>query len=290
MIRDLIRLARPHQYTKNLFIFLPAFFAFQLAQPETLVSASLAFLAFSLVASAVYVLNDWVDRYDDAQHPEKSHRPIASGQIKTKTAFIFLSLLMIVGGGLAYQLSFEVFSLLLTYLVLNLAYSLKLKHLAIIDVVIISSGFVIRLFVGAAATSVTLSHWIIVMTFLLALFLSLAKRRDDVLIYLRTDRKMRKVVDGYNLKFLDSAMMMTASITILAYILWSISPDVAQRLGTENLYLSAVFVILGVLRYMQIAFVEEKSGNPTKVLLRDHFIQLTLVGWIGVFIWMLYIS
>lgn len=289
MIRNLIRLARPHQYSKNLFIFLPAFFAFQLTQLETIVSTLQAFFAFSFVASAVYVFNDWVDRFEDAQHPEKCHRPIASGRIKAPAAFGFMGLLLLGGGATAYFISIHVVALVFVYLVLNLAYSLKLKHIAIIDIVVIASGFVIRLFVGAEASQVELSHWIIVMTFLLALFLSLAKRRDDVLICLRTDQKMRKVIDGYNLKFLDSAMIMTASITIVAYILWSISPVVAQRLGTDNLYLSAVFVVLGILRYMQIAFVEEKSGNPSKILLRDRFIQLTLVSWLSVFIWILYI-
>lgn len=290
MIADFIKLARPHQYTKNLFVFIPAFFAFQLTNPALLLNALMAFVAFSLLASAVYVFNDWVDRFEDAQHPEKCHRPIASGRIKAPQAFGFLALLLLGGGFAAYLVSVEVFALVSAYLVLNLAYTLKLKHIAIIDIVIIATGFVIRLFVGAAATQVELSHWIIVMTFLLALFLSLAKRRDDVLIYLKTDQKMRKVIDGYNLKFLDSTMMMTASITIVAYILWSISPEVAQRLNTDNLYLSAVFVVLGIMRYMQIALVEEKSGNPSKVLLRDRFIQLTLVGWVGVFIWVLYLG
>jgi 4-hydroxybenzoate polyprenyltransferase len=236
MTVDLIKLARPHQYTKNLFIFIPAFFAFQLTNPAMLVNALMAFVAFSLLASAVYVFNDWIDRFEDAQHPTKRNRPIASGRLKAPQAFSFLILLLISGAVSAYLVSVEVFILVLFYLILNLAYTLKLKHIAIIDIVVIASGFVIRLLVGAEATQVELSHWIIVMTFLLALFLSLAKRRDDVLIYLKTDQKKRKVIDGYNLKFLDSAMMMTASITIVAYILWSISPEVAQRLNTDNLY------------------------------------------------------
>ena len=290
MIVDLIKLARPHQYTKNLFIFIPAFFAFQLTEPGLVANAAIAFIAFSLLASAVYVFNDWIDRFEDAQHPEKRHRAIASGRVKAPVAFGFLALLLLGGGSAAYLLSVEVFTLVLAYLVLNLAYTLKLKHIAIIDIVVIASGFVIRLLVGAEATQVELSHWIIVMTFLLALFLSLAKRRDDVLIYLNTDQKMRKVIDGYNLKFLDSAMMMTASITIVAYILWSISPEVALRLNTDNLYLTAGFVVLGILRYMQIALVEEKSGNPSKVLLKDRFIQLTLIGWVSVFVWVLYLG
>lgn len=290
MLKDLLRLARPYQYSKNLFIFIPAFFAFQLTDIQLMIKASMAFIAFSLAASAVYIFNDWIDRHEDARHPEKSTRPLAAGRIKAPVAFSFLALLLLSGSIVSYMVSPSVFFLVLTYLILNLAYTVKLKHIAIIDIVIISTGFVIRLLVGAEATQVDLSHWIIVMTFLLALFLSLAKRRDDVLIYLKTDQKMRKVIDGYNLKFLDAAMMMTSSIVIVAYILWSISPEVAERLNTQNIYLTAVFVVLGILRYMQIAFVEEKSGNPSKVLLRDRFIQLTLVCWVGVFVWLIYLD
>ncbi len=289
MLKDLLALARPHQYSKNLFVFIPAFFAFQFTNIELMSEALLAFIGFSFLASAVYVFNDWIDRHEDAQHPEKKSRPIAAGRIKAASAFSFLALLLCLGGITSYLVSLEVLLLVLTYLILNLAYTLKLKHIAIIDIVVIATGFVLRLLVGAEATQVDLSHWIIVMTFLLALFLSLAKRRDDVLIYLKTDQKMRKVIDGYNLKFLDAAMVMTSTIVIVAYVLWSITPEVADRLNTQNIYLTAVFVVLGILRYMQIAFVEEKSGNPSKVLLRDRFIQLTLGGWLSTFVWLIYL-
>ncbi|CAB1275729.1 UbiA prenyltransferase family protein [Candidatus Nitrosacidococcus tergens] len=289
MIHHLIKLARPYQYTKNLFIFLPAFFGFQITNTETVIKATIAFIGFSFIASAIYIFNDWIDRQEDARHPQKYTRPLASGQITTSTAFGFLILFLLSGGYILWYVSLKTLLITIIYLILNFAYSLKLKHIAIIDIVIIASGFVIRLFVGAEATQVVLSHWIIVMTFLLALFLSLAKRRDDVLIYLNTDQKLRKVIDGYNLQFLDLSMIMCASIVILAYILWSISAEVAYRLHTDNLYLTSVFVLLGVLRYMQITFVEERSGNPSKILLRDLFIQFTLMGWIGAFIWILYI-
>jgi magnesium-transporting ATPase (P-type) len=134
--------------------------------------------------------------------------------------------------------------------------------------------------VGAEATGVLLVNWIIVMTFLLALFLSLAKRRDDILIYERTNNKTRKVVDGYNLTFLDSSMVMAAAIVIIAYIMWSISPEVAVKHGSQNIYLTSVFVLLGIFRYLQVSFVEEKSGSPTKVLIQDNFIKAVLLGWI----------
>lgn len=274
-----IKLARPRQYTKNLFILLPALFAFKLTDLHTVWSALIAFISFSFLASAVYVLNDWIDRFDDAQHPVKCMRPIASGKIQATSAFLFMLFLFLGGVTLGLSLSVSVFMLLITYFCLNLAYTFKLKHVALIDILIIAIGFVIRLFVGAEATEIVLSHWIVLMSFLLALFLSLAKRRDDVLIYIKTSKKMRRVIDGYNLKFLDSSMNVTASVIIVAYMMWSISDEVVQRMNNENLYLSSFFVIVGVLRYLQIALVDENSGAPEKILTKDWIIMMSVLGW-----------
>jgi 4-hydroxybenzoate polyprenyltransferase len=193
---------------------------------------------------------------------------------------VLFGLFLFAGGSLALCLSLSVVYLIGLYVVMNIAYSCRLKHMPIIDIFIISTGFVVRLFVGAEATGVLLVNWIIVMTFLLALFLSLAKRRDDILIYERTNNKTRKVVDGYNLTFLDSSMVMAAAIVIIAYIMWSISPEVAVKHGSQNIYLTSVFVLLGIFRYLQVSFVEEKSGSPTKVLIQDNFIKAVLLGWI----------
>jgi 4-hydroxybenzoate polyprenyltransferase len=288
-LKDIILLARPHQYVKNLFIFLPAFFAFKLHQSELFVNASIAFCAFSLVASSVYVLNDWLDRFEDAGHPEKCQRPIAAGRVNFHTAIVVFFALLLGGMLLSVTISISVFYLICLYFILNIAYSLKLKHIPIIDIILIATGFVVRVFVGGEATHITLVNWIIIMTFLLALFLALGKRRDDVLFYLKTNNRTRRVVDGYNLVFLDASMVMTASIVILAYILWSISPEVTAKHESQYIYLTSIFVFLGVLRYMQIAFVEEKSGSPTKVLLKDLFVQCTLLFWIGSFVWILYL-
>ena len=291
MLKEFIELARPHQYIKNVFVFLPAFFAFKLHHIQVIFTAGITFAAFCLAASGVYIFNDWIDRYDDQKHPEKCHRPLASGQIQSSQALICATLFFLPGAiVIAAFAGPMVLSLLVLYIILNIAYSLNLKNQPIIDITCISLGFVIRLLAGAKATNVLLSHWIIIMTFLLALFLSLAKRRDDILIYNTTNNQTRKVIGGYNLKFLDASIIMTGSITILAYILWSISPSVMAKLTSPNLFLTSIFVFLGVLRYMQIAFVEEKSGNPTKILLQDVFIQLTLIGWLGSFIWIIYID
>ena len=287
-IAALIKLMRPHQYIKNLFIFLPIFFALKITQTDLLLDALLAFISFSLAASAIYTLNDFRDIEDDKDHPKKKNRPLASGAISKSQAIVIMSLLFVLGFTTMAFLSLEATGILAAYVLLNIAYSFSLKHVAIIDVVIIAIGFVLRLFVGSAVTGIPLSMWIVVMTFLLALFMALAKRRDDVLIYMETGKKMRKVVDGYNLQFLDTAMAIMASIVIVSYVMYTTSAEVILRINSPYLYLTSLFVVLGVLRYLQIAFVLGDSGSPTKIVLKDRFIQLVLVGWIASFAWILY--
>jgi 4-hydroxybenzoate polyprenyltransferase len=279
---------RPHQYIKNTFIFLPLFFALKITDLHLLIQALIAFIAFSLVASAVYILNDYQDIEDDRQHPTKKERPLASGAISKKQALGIMAFLFVSGFALMASVSLVATAIMLAYVVMNIAYSLRLKHIAILDVVIIAIGFVLRLFVGSAATDIPLSQWIVVMTFLLALFMALAKRRDDVLIYMETGKKMRKVIDGYNLQFLDTAMAIMASVVIVAYTIYTTSPEITEKFHTHYLYLTALFVILGILRYLQIAFVHLDSGSPTKIVLKDRFMQLTLLGWLVTFTWILY--
>ena len=286
--KNIFKLIRPHQYIKNFFIFAPLFFAAKLVDSHLLLSTVIAFVAFSLAASAVYVFNDYIDIEDDRRHPKKKDRPLASGAISKSQAIIIMSVLSLSGLGLMFSISTEATAIALAYVVMNIAYSLHLKHIAILDVTIIAIGFVLRLFIGSVATGISLTSWIVVMSFLLALFLALAKRRDDVLIYLDTGKKMRKVIDGYNLQLVDTAMAIMASITIVAYITYTISSEVVTRVNSEYLYLTSLFVILGIMRYLQIAFVMQESGSPTKIVLKDRFIQLTMLGWVSMFTWILY--
>ncbi len=279
---------RPQQYIKNLFIFLPLFFALKISDTELLTNAFIAFIAFSLTASAVYVLNDYHDIEEDRQHPTKRDRPLASGAISKVQALGIMAVLFVAGFGLMAMLSLQAVMILLAYVIMNIAYSLYLKHIAILDVTIIAIGFVLRLFIGSAVTDIPLSMWIVIMTFLLALFMALAKRRDDVLIFLDTGKKMRKVIDGYNLQFLDTAMAIMASVVIVSYTIYTTSPEVVTRVHSQYLYLTALFVILGIMRYLQITFVLKDSGSPTKIVFKDRFIQLTLLGWIITFAWILY--
>ena len=279
---------RPHQYIKNLFIFLPLFFALKITDPALLTNAIIAFIAFSLTASSIYTLNDYHDIEEDRQHPKKKNRPLASGEISKSQAIVIMAVLGIAGFSLMALLSVKAVGIMAAYVVMNIAYSLYLKHVAILDVVIIAIGFVLRLFIGSAVTDIPLSMWIVVMTFLLALFMALAKRRDDVLIYLDTGKKMRKVINGYNLQFLDTAMAIMASVVIVSYTIYTTSDKVVERVHSEYLYLTSLFVILGIMRYLQVAFVLKDSGSPTKIVLKDRFMQLTLIGWVLTFAWILY--
>ena len=288
-MKNIFKLIRPHQYIKNLFIFLPLFFAGQINNVELLIDALSAFIAFSISASAIYILNDYLDIEDDLQHPKKKQRPLASGAISKKSAIVLMSVFFILGISLMGLLSLQALVILGAYITLNIGYSFYLKHIALLDVTIIAIGFVLRLFVGSTVTGIPLSMWIVIMTFLLALFMALAKRRDDVLLFLNTGKKMRKVIDGYNIQLIDGAMMIMASVVIVSYLLYATSIEVVQRLNSNYLYLTALFVILGIMRYLQIAFVELDSGSPTRIVLKDKFMQVTILAWVLSFAWIIYL-
>ncbi|MDT8337597.1 MAG: decaprenyl-phosphate phosphoribosyltransferase [Sulfurimonas sp.] len=282
-MREIIKLFRIHQYIKNLFIFLPLLFSFSFSDTQDNLSVLVAFLLFSLLASSVYIFNDLLDINEDRAHPIKKNRPLASGSVSKSTAISFMLILSLTSLGISLLFNTGLFTVLLLYFVLNIAYTLKLKHIAILDIFIIATGFVLRLFAGSSVIDVTLSMWIILMTFLLALFLALAKRRDDVLLSLE-GQETRKNIDGYSLEFVNASMVLMAGVVIVSYLMYTISPEVEGRLGTEHLYLTSFFVILGIFRYMQITFVEEDSGSPTKVVIRDRFLRLTILFWLFSFV------
>ncbi|MEM7654671.1 MAG: UbiA prenyltransferase family protein [Bacteroidota bacterium] len=283
------QLLRPHQYFKNLLLYLPAFFALRITEQAVFLRVTLAVLGFSLVASAVYILNDYLDREADALHPTKKHRPLASGVISGRNGLILMVVLLLVGIPGFWKLSPTAFYLVSGYVFMNVLYTFRLKHIPILDIFVIALGFLIRISVGAmvAKPFIPLSMWIELMIFLGALFLALAKRRDDVLLA-ADGKKVRKSISGYNLEFINGAMMIMASVLIVSYISYTISPEVQDKLGSDQLYLTVFFVLLGVLRYMQITLVEENSGSPTKIFLKDRFLQFTIIGWILTFGWLIY--
>lgn len=289
LLRPYLKLLRLNHWIKNLFIALPAFFGEQLLHTQVMVQVGITIISFCLIASAVYIWNDFFDLKEDRKHPVKKNRPLAKGTVSRVGAGALMTALLIGGLLIAWRLDRPVLEYCTFYVLLNLIYSIKLKHVALIDIFIVAFGFVLRLFIGAAASHAPLSMWIILSTFLLALLLVLGKRRNDLLIYHADGEVTRKVVKGYNPELLHAAMVMTAAIVVICYVMYTVSPAVMERLGTPNLYMTAIFVLFGVLRYLQITFVEERSGSPTKILLRDRSIQLTVLGWILTFAALIYL-
>lgn len=283
-----VRLARPHQHVKNVFVLLPLFFAGGIGEMDLLAPTLLAYAAFSLAASGVYVLNDLHDVEEDRVHPHKQTRPIAAGEVSAREAGAASAALVIAGLGLAAWISFPCFCVIAGYVLLNLAYSLRLKQISLLDVTLIATGFALRLFMGSFAAGIQLSHWIVVSTFLLALFLALAKRRDDLVLRARTGQTVRIAAKGYSADMLNSALTLVAASVVVAYLQYTTSEEVTARLGSDLVYLTTFFVIMGILRYLQITFVHEQSGSPTRVLLRDRFTQLNLLAWGASFALLLY--
>ena len=278
-VQNLIRLARPRHYAKNLLILAPLFFGLEFENIALLQQSLLAFVAFSLAASAIYSFNDLIDAESDRRHPVKQNRPIAAGQVSPQVARIFMLALLIGAWGITLWLPNRVILWIGLYVVLNLAYSIRLKHMAILDVFLISLGFLLRLEVGSTATGIPLSTWIVLLTFMLALFIGLAKRRDDILLK-NSGKTARAAIDGYNMDFVNHGMAVMAAVTTVAYIMYTLSPQVEARLHSEHIYLTVIFVVLGLLRYMQRALVENDTGSPVDILFRDRFIQLTVLGWV----------
>ena len=287
-MKNYIDLLRIPQWSKNLFIFLPLFFALHLQEPELLFKVFFAFLGFCLLASGVYVFNDFYDLEEDSQHPKKKYRPLPAGKISKRFAIGFMLCLLAFGLLIAYVLSPQMLYLCLLYIALNVAYSVKLKHIPILDIVVIAVCFVIRIFVGGTVGNVPIYMWIVIMTFLLALFMALGKRRDDVIIFIETNHMPRKSIDGYNLRFIDSSMTIMAAVILVAYLMYTVSPEIMAKYKTDKLYITFIFVIMGVMRYLQITMLEENSGSPTEILLRDRFIKMSIAGWIISFFLLVY--
>ena len=298
-MKDLLRLIRPKQWLKNIFVLLPLFFGGNLLNLHDAGAALAAVAAFSLAASSIYCFNDIIDLEDDRRHAVKRFRPIASGKVSKSQAYTLMTLMIILSLFvlyLAYVTSllttrnfFITCGIIILYWILNMTYCAWLKRYAIIDVCIISFGFVLRVLAGGFATGITLSRWLVLMTFLLTLFLSLAKRRDDVIRMQETGEPPRQNTSRYNLTFINQAITITASVTLVCYIMYTVSPEVISRFKTDYLYLTTFFVLLGLLRYIQITVVDEQSGDPTKIMLRDRFMQAVVLLWALAFAVIIYV-
>lgn len=290
-MKKTLLLIRPQQWIKNGFVLIPMFFGGRLLNADDAIASVVTFFAFSFAASAIYCFNDIVDVDADRRHPVKCHRPIASGAVSVPTAYALMAVLALLSALLLFflpQRAGETAGIVAFYLLLNMAYCLWLKRHAIIDVCTVAFGFVLRILAGGMACDVAVSNWLVLMTFLLALFLSFAKRRDDVLRMNETGEPPRRNTIRYNITFVNQAITITGTVTLVCYIMYTVSPEVVSRFHAPYLYLTSIFVLVGLLRYMQLTVVDEVSGDPTKILLRDRFTQAIVVAWIMAFLLIIY--
>lgn len=290
-MKKTLLLIRPQQWIKNGFVLIPMFFGGRLLNADDAIASVVTFFAFSFAASAIYCFNDIVDVDADRRHPVKCHRPIASGAVSVPTAYALMAVLVLLSALLLFflpQRAGETAGIVAFYFLLNMAYCLWLKRHAIIDVCTLAFGFVLRILAGGMACDVAVSNWLVLMTFLLALFLSFAKRRDDVLRMNETGEPPRRNTIRYNITFVNQAITITGTVTLVCYIMYTVSPEVVSRFHAPYLYLTSIFVLVGLLRYMQLTVVDEVSGDPTKILLRDRFTQAIVVAWIMVFLLIIY--
>ena len=285
LLKNILLLMRPKQYIKNSLVFAPIFFSFQFSNSSKILTVISVFIAFCIASSSVYVLNDIFDIEEDIAHPVKKHRPLASGLVSKNLAYSLSILLFLLSSLISFSISEKVCLIICLYFLLNLAYSIKLKHIPIIDVVIISIGFVMRVVAGGVAISVDITMWIIIITFLLSMFLAIAKRRDDVVLA-QDGMKTRKNIDAYNLEFINSSLVLVVGIITMSYIQYTLSIEIQHKFGTNKLYFTTLFVLIGFLRYLQIVFVNRKNGDPTEVLWSDRFLQLIIVAWLVSFYWL----
>ncbi len=289
-MKDYIKLIRPKDWVKNLFLFIPVFFAGQFFNVEILLNLFAGIICFSLVASSIYIINDYRDIEDDKIHPIKKMRPLASGTVTKFSALFVAAVFLIIGFSAAWFVRDKFMFVLGIYFVLNLCYSFGLKNIPILDIIIIAIGFVLRIKAGSIIAKIPLSEWLIIMVFLLALFMAIAKRRDDVLLKLSSGTDMRKAVKGYNLDFINTALSLNCAVIIIAYFMYATSPETVNRLQTYRLYYTCLFVLAGILRYLQIIYVQADSQSPTKILYKDRFIQVTILLWIISFYLILYVK
>jgi 4-hydroxybenzoate polyprenyltransferase len=289
-MHSILKLIRPHQYLKNGFVLLGPLFAHQW-DLVTLTDAALAFLAFCWMASAVYVLNDIIDVEADRAHPLKCHRPLPSGKVSPGTAKGLLCLLVAASVLFSLLASWWVTLFVVAYLVINIFYSWRLKHVVILDVFLISSGFMLRILAGTVGLGITPSAWLLLCGLMVTLFLGFAKRRAELLMLEATDTAnntlTRRVLDDYSPQMLEQFIAVTAACTIIAYGLYTVSPQTVAIHGSSDLIYTLPFVVYGIFRYLFLLHRRSRGSDTAKDLVQDRHLLVTAAAWVFTTLWVL---
>jgi 4-hydroxybenzoate polyprenyltransferase len=284
-----VRTMRPLEWIKNLFVFAPIFFSGEAEQLDKVALVGLVFLAFSAMSSAVYIFNDVRDREFDRTHPAKRERPIASGALPVASAVVGACLLAACSVALV-QFSPSVLGVVLAYGGMNVLYSLKLKHVVIVDVFTIAVGFVLRVFAGGLIIQVEPSSWLIMATFLLSLFLGLAKRRHELLLMKQIANSHRPVLEQYTIPLVDMLTAVVTPVTLITYILYTLDGTTRAHFHSSKLYLTAGFVVFGIFRYLYLIHRKDLGGSPTQLVIKDQPLRTAILAWVVTFAVIVYIG
>jgi len=290
VIQALFEAMRPYQWVKNLLVFAPLIFAQKLYDRPSQMGALVAFAAFCCVASGIYLLNDLMDLERDRRHPKKKNRPLPSGRLSPAVAGIAVFVLVGSGLGLAQWRGFLI--LPLVYFLINVAYSLKLKHLVILDAMCIAIGFLLRVYAGGVAIHVPVSSWLVLCTFFVALLLAFCKRRHELFVLGEEEASgHRKSLEHYSFAFLDQMIAPLGALTVMAYAAYTTSPAAVANFGPKRAHLlvwTVPFVVYGIFRYLFLVHMRSEGGDPTRLLLKDLPTLLNILGWMGTSLWIVY--
>lgn len=290
MLKAFIGAMRPIQWVKNVFVLAPLVFGLRLTDPGSLMLAAIAFGLFCLVSSAVYFLNDLSDRDADQKHPTKRFRPIASGELPVEVARPGMVALVALALGLGVVVDVRVALILLGYFVLNVAYTMQLKKVAFLDIGCIALGFLLRVLAGGLAIDVKVSSWLLACTFLLASLLALGKRKHELAVVMRDGKTdgTRAVLENYVDAHIDWAMRLLTLVTTASYAAYALAPSTSAHFGTDKLFWTLPFVILGLARFFQLVNQREDARSPTDLMVRDAPFLANMAGYVAIIMPMIY--
>ncbi|WCL51310.1 decaprenyl-phosphate phosphoribosyltransferase [Leptospira sp. GIMC2001] len=284
-----LKLMRIPQWIKNVILFAALIFGKKITDETAVISSVIAFFLFSITASCQYVINDYLDREEDSQHPEKKHRPLASGELDSSFALFLTAIILPLALIGSYMLKPAFAVIVAFYLAFNIVYSKFLKHIVILDVMSISMGFVLRAIAGAIVVGVAFSSWLILCTFMLSLFWGFSKRRGELNLLEADASKHRKILNEYSVSFLDLMMGIVATMTLMSYMMYTISPSTIQNLGTDKLVYTVPIVVYAIFRSLYIIYIKNMGHNPTKAILTDRSVLASGFLWLVVVFLIMYI-
>lgn len=287
-LNALVKLARPYQWIKNALVFAALVFSQRLFHFHDVVLTVLAFIAFCAISSAGYAINDINDRESDQHHPEKRNRPLVSGDVTVGEALTEAAVFGLSGIALSVALGPRFLAIAAAYLAMQFLYSHYAKQVVILDVIVIAIGFVLRAYAGGVAIDVVVSPWLVFITFVLALLIALARRRHELIALGAAAINHREPLGEYSVKLIDQMLSIVAGATLVGYMIYTASPEVAQKLGTQHLFLTVPFVAFGILRYLYLVNERNEGGDPARLLLRDRPLLISILLWIITDILLLY--